>query len=54
MRSHAIESTQPPGIAMPPMADMGAQLPIVAATLATNSTAQAPRKPRSPRPYRVM
>jgi len=44
MRIHAIDIVQPPGIGMPPIADMDAHQTIVVAALATKSSAATPRK----------
>ena len=52
IRIHVIDIVQPPGIGMPPIADMVAHHAYVTAALATKSTAQtpvnrlAPRRPR--------
>ncbi len=43
MRIHAIDIVQPPGIRMPPIADMDAHQTIVVAALATKSSAATPR-----------
>jgi hypothetical protein len=43
MRIHAIDIVQPPGIGMPPIADMDAHQAIVVAALATKSSAATPR-----------
>ena len=42
-RSRAIDIVQPPGIAIPPIADMDAHHTIVVAALATKSSAATPR-----------
>src|SRR5262245_22148422 len=44
MRIHAIDSLQPPGIGMSPMADMDAHQAIVSAVLAVKSSAETPTK----------
>jgi hypothetical protein len=46
IRIHAIDMLQPPGIGIPPIADMDAQEWIVAAVLATRSSAEMPKKAR--------
>src|SRR5215510_16596245 len=47
IRIHAIDIVQPPGIAIPPIADMDAHQKIVAAALAAQSSAATPKKARS-------
>jgi len=47
IRIHAIDIDQPPGIGIPPIADMDAHQPIVAAALAAKSSAETPKKARS-------
>src|SRR5258708_37756409 len=44
IRSHAIDIVQPPGIAIPPIADMDAHQTIVTAALAAKSSAETPKK----------
>src|SRR5438445_9611042 len=44
IRIHAIDIVQPPGIVIPPIADIDAQQPIVTAALAAKSSAETPRK----------
>jgi hypothetical protein len=46
-RIHAIDIVQPPGIGIPPIADMDAQQSIVIAALAAKSSAETPKKARS-------
>jgi hypothetical protein len=46
IRIHAIDIVQPPGIGIPPIADMDAHQTIVAAALAVKSSAETPRKAR--------
>ena len=46
IRIHAIDIVQPPGIAIPPIADMEAHQAIVTAALAANSSAPTLRKVR--------
>jgi hypothetical protein len=43
---HTIDSVQPPGIGIPPIADMDAHQAIVAAALAAQSSAETPKKAR--------
>src|SRR5262245_37978978 len=47
IRIHAIDIVQPPGIAMPPIADMDAHQTIVTAALPAKSSAEMPRSARS-------
>src|SRR5688572_24626179 len=47
IRIHAIDIVQPPGIGIPPIADMDAHQTIVAAALAAKSSAETPKKARS-------
>ena len=47
IRIHAIDIVQPPGIGIPPIADIDVHLTIVDAVLAANSRAAAARKARS-------
>jgi len=47
VRIHAIDIVQPPGIDIPPIADMDAHETIVTAALAPNSNAETPKKARS-------
>jgi hypothetical protein len=47
MRIHAIDMVHPPGIAIPPTADMDAHQAIVIAALAAKSSAEMPKKARS-------
>src|SRR4029453_1494961 len=44
IRIQAIDIVQPPGIGMPPIADMDAPQPTVTATLAANSSEETVRK----------
>jgi hypothetical protein len=44
IRIHAIDMVQPPGIGIPPIADMEAHQPIVTAVLAAKSSAETPKK----------
>ena len=44
MRIHAIDMVQPPGIGIPPIADIDAHQTIVTAMLAAKSSAETPRK----------
>jgi len=46
IRIHAIDIVQPPGIAIPPIADMDSHQTIVTAALAAKSSAETPRKTR--------
>src|SRR5258708_9626340 len=46
IRIHAIDIVQPPGIGIPPIADMDAHQTIVTAALAAKSSAETPRKAR--------
>jgi hypothetical protein len=46
IRIHAIDIVQPPGIAISPMADIGAHQTIVPAALAAKSSAATARKRR--------
>jgi hypothetical protein len=43
IRIHAIDIVQPPGISIPPIADMGAHQAIVKVALAANSSEEATR-----------
>jgi hypothetical protein len=54
IRIHAIDMVQPPGIAIPPTADMDAHQAIVAAALAAKSSAEMPKKARSGTPSRAV
>jgi hypothetical protein len=47
IRIHAIDMVQPPGIAIPPTADIDAHQAIVTAALAAKSSAEMPKKARS-------
>ena len=47
IRIHAIDIVQPPGIGIPPIADMDAHQTIVTAPLAAKSSAETPKKARS-------
>jgi hypothetical protein len=47
IRIHAIDIIQPPGIGIPPIADMDAHQTIVSAALAANTSADTPKKARS-------
>jgi hypothetical protein len=47
IRIHAIDIVQPPGIGIPPIADMDAHQTIVTAALAAKSSAETPKKARS-------
>ena len=47
IRIHAIDMVQPPGIGMPPIADIEAHQTIVTAALAANSSVETPKKARS-------
>src|SRR2546427_8342447 len=47
IRIHAIDIVQPPGIGIPPIADMDAHQMIVPAALAAKSSAETPKKARS-------
>ena len=47
IRIHAIDIVQPPGIGIPPIADMDAHQTIVTAALAAKSSAETPKKIRS-------
>jgi hypothetical protein len=44
IRIHAIDIVQPPGIGIPPIADMDAHQTIVSAALAAKSSAETPKK----------
>src|SRR5258705_2413266 len=44
IRIHAIDIVQPPGIGIPPIADMDAHQTIVTAALAAKSSAETPKK----------
>jgi hypothetical protein len=44
IRIHAIDIVQPPGIGIPPIADMDAHQTIVAVALAVKSNAETPKK----------
>src|SRR6476646_10660484 len=44
IRIHAIDIVQPPGIVIPPIADMDVQQTIVIAALAAKSSAETPKK----------
>lgn len=46
IRIHAIDIIQPPGIGMPPIADMDAHQAIVTPALAAKSNAATPKKAR--------
>ena len=46
IRIHIIGIVQPPGIRIPPIADIDAHQMIVTAALAANSSAERPRKAR--------
>src|ERR1700761_940450 len=46
IRIHAIDIVQPPGIGMPPIADMDAHQATVPAALTANSSVETPRKTR--------
>jgi hypothetical protein len=46
IRIHAIDIVQPPGIGIPPIADMDADQAIVTPKLAAKSSAETPRKAR--------
>ena len=46
IRIHAIDIVQPPGIGIPPIADMDVHQTIVTAALAANSSAETPRNAR--------
>src|SRR5260370_23477226 len=46
IRIHAIDIVQPPGIGIPPIADMDVHQVIVAAALAAKSSAETPKKAR--------
>src|SRR5260221_1714290 len=46
IRIHAIDIVQPPGIGIPPIADMDAHQTIVTAALAAKSSAETPKKAR--------
>src|SRR5436309_8758269 len=46
IRIHAIDMVQPPGIGIPPIADMDAHQTIVTAALAAKSNAETPKKAR--------
>src|SRR5580704_3680184 len=47
IRIHAIDIVQPPGIGIPPIADMDAHQTIVTAALAARRSAETPKKARS-------
>jgi len=47
IRIHAIDIVQPPGIGIPPIADMDAHQTIVPAALAAKTSIDTPRKARS-------
>jgi hypothetical protein len=47
IRIHAIDIVQPPGMGIPPIADMDAHQTIVTAALAAKSSAETPKKARS-------
>ena len=47
IRIHVIDIVQPPGMGIPPIADMDAHRAIVAAVLATKRNAEAPQNARS-------
>src|SRR5918996_3843632 len=47
IRIHAIDMVQPPGIGIPPIADMDAHQTIVTVALVAKSSAEAPKKTRS-------
>src|SRR5713226_5825631 len=44
IRIHAIDMVQPPGIGIPPIADMDSHQAIVSAALAAKSSAETPKK----------
>jgi hypothetical protein len=44
IRIHAIDIVQPPGIGIPPIADIDPHQTIVSAVLATKSSAETPKK----------
>ena len=46
IRIHAIDIVQPPGIGIPPIADMDAHQAIVPAALAAKTSAETPRNVR--------
>src|SRR5919205_1031257 len=46
IRIHAIDIVQPPGIGIPPLADMDAHQTIVTVALAAKSSAETPKKAR--------
>ncbi|MGB9428856.1 MAG: hypothetical protein WCC11_03105 [Gammaproteobacteria bacterium] len=46
IRIHAMDSVQPPGIGIPPIADMDAQPTIVSVALTAKSSAETPKKAR--------
>src|SRR5262249_61915460 len=46
IRIHPIDIVQPPGIGIPPIADMDAHQTIVTAALAAKSSAETPKKAR--------
>jgi hypothetical protein len=46
IRIHAIDIVQPPGIAIPPVADMDARHAMVTAALTAKSNAEAPKNAR--------
>src|SRR5256885_6009430 len=46
IRIHAIDIVQPPGIGIPPIADMDAHQTIVTGALAAKSSAETPKKAR--------
>src|SRR6266436_1153185 len=46
IRIQAIDIVQPPGIGIPPIADMDSHQPIVNAALAAKSSAETPKKAR--------
>jgi hypothetical protein len=47
IRIHAIDIVQPPGIGIPPIADMDAHQTVVTAALAAKSSAETPKNVRS-------
>ena len=46
IRIHAIDIVQPPGIGIPPIADMDSHQATVTAALAAKSSAETPKKAR--------
>src|SRR5262249_48848711 len=51
---HAIDIVHPPGISIPPIADMDEHQPIVTAALAAKSSAETPKNARSDTMRRAM